>query len=503
MSPPSASPAPLSHTIPDECAILSVAEMYAADKAAEATGVPSLALMESAGAAVANLIAAKWPRKRVLVLCGPGNNGGDGFVAARRLAERGWPVQVALATEVASLNGDPAVNAARWNDIGPISSLSRELLTDDPLVVDALFGAGLSRPLEGATADVVAAINHRALTCVAVDVPSGVEGDTGEILGGIAPRCAATVTFFRPKPAHFLYPARALCGELVVADIGIPQSVLTRIRPRTAHNAPPLWRLPRWTWSDHKYDHGYGIVFGGDAMTGAARLAARAARRVGAGLLRLAVPAASVAQYAAAEPGAFVQALETEADLEELLADRRRNGVLIGPGAGVGQTTRRRVLRILASGRAAVIDADALTSFADEPALFFAAIAAAKAPVVLTPHDQEFARLFGAPTGSRLTRARAAAARSGAVIVLKGADTVVAAPSGAASIASNAPVWLATGGTGDVLAGLVLGLLVQGLEGWEAANAAVWLHGEAGRRIGRGLLAEDLPEALPGVLADI
>lgn len=501
MTPSSAPPAPILHTIPDECAVLSVAQMYAADKAAEAAGVAPLALMEAAGLAVTRVIEARGPRRPVVVLCGPGNNGGDGFVVARLLAERAWPVQVGLLGPAGALTGDAAVNARRWRNIGEIRPLTLDLLNDAPLVVDALFGAGLSRALEGAARAAVAAIGDRALTCIAVDVPSGVHGDTGEVLEGIAPRCAATVTFFRPKPAHFLYPARDLCGALTVADIGIPGAALRGIAPRTAHNTPALWDLPRWTWRDHKYDHGYAVVIGGGLMTGAARLAARAARRAGAGLLRLAVPAHAVTIYAAAEPGAFVQPMDTPAELDELLADPRRNGVLIGPGAGVGAATRARVLRILDSGKAAVLDADALTSFEDDPQILLGATRAAKGPVVLTPHEGEFGRIFKIPAGPRLGRARAAAAASGAVVVLKGPDSVVAGPGGEASIASNAPPWLATGGTGDVLAGLVLGLLVQGMGAWQAASAAVWLQGEAGRRIGRGMIAEDLPDALPGILA--
>ncbi len=476
--------------------------MYAADKAAIAAGVNGLMLMEAAGAAVARVIEARWPRGPVAVLCGPGNNGGDGFVIARLLAEKGWPVRVALFGSADALKGDAAVNAGRWR--GTVQPLAADILDGASVVVDALFGAGLKRALDGAARDVVTAINLRGAPCVAVDMPSGVDGDSGGILGegaGVAPRCAATVTFFRPKPAHLLYPARDLCGDLTVADIGIPESVLTEIAPTVAHNTPALWTLPAYRWSDHKYDRGYAVVIGGGVMTGAARLAARAARRAGAGLLRLAAPARAGPLYAADMPGAFVQALDTEGDLAELLSDPRRNGVLIGPGAGVGGETRARVLAILASGKAAVLDADALTSFADAPGPLLAAIRAARAPVVLTPHDGEFGRIFKAAAGSRLARARAAAAESGAIVVLKGADTVVAAPDGRAAITANAPPWLATGGTGDVLAGLVLGLLVQKMPAWEAACAAVWLHGEAGRTLGRGLIAEDLPEALPPVLA--
>ena len=490
------------HAIPEKSAVLTIAEMYAADKMAVSLGVESLALMEAAGAAVARTVETRWRRRSVTVMCGPGNNGGDGFVAARILAQSGWPVQLGLAASIDSLRGDAATTARLWREVGAIQPLSTDLLEGDPLVVDALFGAGLSRSVEGPAREIVARVNANNLSCLAVDVPSGVNGDTGEVLG-LAPRCAVTVTFFRPKPGHLLFPAREFIGDLTVADIGIPDEVLARIAPKTAHNTPALWQLPQRSWSDHKYDRGYAIVVGGGAMPGAARLAARAARRAGAGLLRMAVPPEVVAQCAADAPGAFVQALAATADLDDLFADPRRNGVLFGPGAGVGATTRERTRKILGAGRAVVLDADALTSFEANPKALLAEIAAATAPIVLTPHDGEFRRLFPEVVGSRLDRARRVAALSGAVVVLKGADTVVAAPDGRAAIASNAPSWLATGGTGDVLAGLILGLLVQRMPAWEAACAAVWIHGEAGRRVGRGLIAEDLPEAVPSILAGI
>lgn len=489
--------------IPASCAVLSVAEAYAADQAAARAGVETLKLMEKAGTAVARAVQARWAACPVAILCGPGNNGGDGFVAARALAQAGWPVRVFLAGDVDGLRGDAAVNAKRWQDRGEILPLAPGCLDDNPVVVDALFGAGVTRPPTGAARRAIEDINARNLPCIAVDLPSGVNGDSGCLVGadeGIAPRCVSTVTFFRPKPAHFLYPARALCGELIVADIGIPESVLDGLRPRTAHNEPSLWSLPTPAWDDHKYSRGYAVVFGGAHMTGAARLAARAARRMGAGLLRLVVPAGAEALYSADAPGAFVEGIGPDGDTGTILVDPRRNGVLIGPGLGVGPHTRARVREVLAAGRATVLDADALTSFADDPKALFTAVAAARSSVVLTPHDGEFYRIFSGIEGSRLVRARAAAERSGATVVLKGADTVVAAPDGRAAIASNAPPWLATGGSGDVLAGAILGLLVQGMPAWQAACAAVWLHGAAGGRLGRGLIAEDLPEALAQVV---
>ncbi len=495
-------------TIPSAHAVLTVAEMYAADKAAEASGIASWDLMEAAGAAVARVIKERWKTQSVAVLCGPGNNGGDGFVVARLLAEAGCDVRLALLGPVAELRGDAALNAKKWS--GEILPLVPTVLDGRTLVVDAIFGAGLSRGLNGAARAVVQRINAEKLTCIAVDVPSGVAGDSGLALSdgdnpGIAPQCAATVTFFRRKPAHLLYPGRALCGDVVVADIGIKANVLEKIAPTTAHNVPGLWTIPSPTRDDHKYTRGHGVVLGSASTTGAARLAARGARRAGAGALTLAVPSSAVPIYASETPGAFVSPLDTVEALDALLADTRRNGVLIGPGAGVDPETAVRVLNILHAGRTVVLDADALTSFEDDPQQLFQVIRRHKAPVVMTPHGGEFARLFKGISGAdgKLAQARAAAKESGAVVVLKGADTVVAAPDGRAAIADNAPPCLATAGSGDVLAGFVLGLLVQGMPGWEAACAAVWLHGACGAAFGRGLIAEDLPEALPKVLKSL
>lgn len=488
--------------LPSELAVLTVAEMYAADQATMRARIHSLTLMEAAGAAVTAVITGGWSRQQVTVLCGPGNNGGDGYVVARLLQDAGWPVQVAQYE--GNLAGDAAVNADRWRHVGgKVVPFAPTAIDGAGLVVDALFGAGLKRPLSADIQAVFAVVRARQLPCIAVDLPSGIDGESGEVLGGQtdgAVQCTATVTFFRPKPAHLLYPGRAYCGALTVADIGVPARVLQEIRPLTVQNSPLLWKLPRPGWSDHKYTRGHALVVGGARMTGAARLAARAARRIGAGLLTLAVPETAVPIYATSEPGCFVEP-RGEGDVASALADPRRNGVLIGPGCGLGETTKAMVRQILATDRVVVLDADALSSFAGTPDELFAMTSGRQAPCVMTPHSGEFARLFGPTEGGKLRSARAAAARSGATIVLKGPDTVVAMPDGLAAIASNAPAWLATGGSGDVLAGLILGLLVQGSDAWTAATAGVWLQGAAAAHVGRGLVAEDLPEAIPRVLA--
>ena len=474
--------------------LLTVAEMQRADSLAIAGGVPGPVLMENAGAAVVREIRARWAPRPVAVLCGPGNNGGDGFVVARLLAEEGWPVRLGLLGERAALKGDAAQAAQRWT--GPVEPLGPGLLDGGPLVVDALFGAGLARPLDGVARAVVEAM--AGLTVVAVDVPSGVHGDTGEVLGGSAPAAALTVTFFRRKPGHWLLPGRTLCGETVVADIGLPESVLDAIAPRCWENGPALWGA-RYPWprlDSHKYARGHAVVMGGGRMTGAGRLAARGALRAGAGLVTVACPPEAFALYAAGSPSLIVEPVADDAAFAALLADTRKNAVLLGPGAGVGVHTRARVLAALDAGKACVLDADALTSFAAAPGDLLDRLTGR---CVLTPHEGEFARLFD-PAGDKLTRARAAAARCGAVVLLKGADTVIAAPDGRAAINANAPPDLATAGAGDVLAGMILGLLAQGMDGFDAACAGAWLHGAAAAQVGPGLIAEDLPDALPAVL---
>jgi len=490
----------------DSFAVLTVAEIRRADEAAIGAGVPGEQLMENAGRAVAEEVHRRFPGRPVAVLCGPGNNGGDGFVAARHLQAAGHPVRLALLGAREALKGDAALHAARWN--GAVEPMSTSILDRSPVAVDALFGAGLTRPLDGVAREVVAAVNAGGLDCVAVDVPSGVCGDTGQVLGGEdgAPRCLATVSFVRKKPAHLLLPGRQLCGETIVADIGVADSVIAALHPAQFENDPALWAA-RFPWphpSTHKYTRGHALVVGGSRMTGAGRLAARAALRAGAGLVTVGAPQAALPVYAQAAAALLLAPLDSDGDLAALLADARLNAVLLGPGNGAGIPTRLRAIAALTAGKSCVLDADALTAFADDPAHLFRAIRRAEGRAILTPHEGEFARLFPALAREhphdKLARARGAATASGAVIVLKGYDTVVAAPDGRAAINANAPASLATAGAGDVLAGLATGLMAQGMAPFDAACAAVWLHGDAGARLGPGLIADDLVEALPSVL---
>jgi NAD(P)H-hydrate epimerase len=476
-------------------ALLTPAEMGAADRVTIAGGTAGIVLMENAGLAVADAVSRRWPVRPVAVLCGPGNNGGDGFVAARILAGRGWPVRLALLGDGARLKGDAAIAASRWT--GPAETLSRDCLAGAALVIDALFGAGLSRDIGGVAAEVLGAIE---VPVIAVDVPSGIDGETGAVRG-VAPRATLTVTFFRRKPGHVLLPGRLHCGETIAAPIGIDASVLDGIAPQVAANHPEWWGdvPPRPDTDSHKYRRGHALIVGGAEMTGAARLAAGAAARLGAGLVTIAAPEVAYPIYAGAMVGVMVRKTAGLADLQILLSDTRRNAVLIGPGAGAGEATREAVSAVLAARKRTVLDADALTSYASERDKFLAAL---HPDCVLTPHEGEFARLFDS-SGSKLDRARRAARASGVVVLLKGADTVIAAPDGRATINENAPPELATAGSGDVLAGMVVALLAQGVAPFEAAAAACWLHGAAARRVGPGLVAEDLARVLPLVLRGV
>ncbi len=485
--------------LPRASALLTVAESYAADAAAAREGISGETLMEAAGRAVADAVRARWAPRPVVVLCGPGNNGGDGFVAARHLTAAGWPVTLALLGAREALKGDAATMAGRF--AGAVLPLAPEVVAPGALVIDALFGAGLSRAIEGAPRAALEAAAERAEAVIAVDVPSGIDGDTGAVLGFAAP-AALTVTFFRRKPGHLLLPGRTFCGEVVVADIGIPEATLDAIAPKTYVNGPALWgaRFPWPRAEDHKYRRGHALVVGGPiARTGAARLAARAALRAGAGLVTVATSREALPVYAAALTAVMTAVADDEAAFAALLADPRRNAVLVGPGCGVTPETRARVLAALREGKACVLDADALTVFENDPEQLFDTISS---PCLLTPHEGEFVRLFGAleAEGGKPARARAAARASGAAVLLKGADTVIADEAGFAVVNDNAPPTLATAGAGDALAGFALGLLAQGMDPFDAGCAAAWLHGAAAARLGPGLIAEDLAEALPGAL---
>jgi ADP-dependent NAD(P)H-hydrate dehydratase / NAD(P)H-hydrate epimerase len=485
--------------------VLTSAEMERADRLTIAAGTPGFALMLSAGQAVAEAAMDLVAEGTILVVAGRGNNGGDGFVAAAELAARGREVSVILLCERDSLQGDAASAARGWKY--PVLPFNPQAIGHPALIIDALFGAGLNRPIKGDPHDMIEAINANGAPVLSVDLPSGVNGTTGAVMG-VAIRAAETVTFFRRKPAHLLLPGRIHCGRVRVADIGIDAQVLAEIHPQTFENTPSFWRtcFPVPQVDGHKYARGHVVIVSGDiAATGAARLSARGCLRAGAGLVTLASPRDALAVNAAAVAAVMVRAIDTVVEFAELLGDQRLNTCVIGPGAGVGARTRDLVMTALSAKRHLVLDADALTSFAEAPEHLFEAIKASHDPqVVLTPHEGEFPRLFSDmsnkhPNRSKLERVRDAAQRCGAVVLLKGPDTVVASPDGRATIAANAPPWLATAGAGDVLAGMIAAMLAQSVPAFEAASIGAWMHGEAAREAGPGLIAEDLPEVLPAV----
>lgn len=478
--------------------ILNVAEMGAADKAAISSGTPGFVLMQRAGEVIVHAIRQRWSARPVVVMCGPGNNGGDGYVAAERLKEAGWPVKVAAMVEPSRLKGDAAEAAAQWT--GETVALDRNALKGAELIIDAIFGAGLARAPDAATRDVLRGAEATA-PVVAVDLPSGLHGDTGQPLS-FAPKSALTVTFHRKKPAHVLEPGRSLCGEIVVGDIGL--AAPDRRHVKLSENGRWLW-LERYPWPKidaHKGDRGRLIVVSGPPhATGAARLAARAALRIGAGLVSVATPPESIAVNASHLTAVMLKPFLNEEELQ-LMAESV-DAVVIGPAAGVNEETRLNVLACCRTGAAMVVDADALTIFRDDPDELFSAL---DRDDVLTPHPGEFERLFPgllARSKSRIDAARAAAETAGCIVVLKGSDTVIAGPDGRASVNTNGAPWLATAGSGDVLAGFIAGLLAQGMESFEAACAGVWIHAEVGSRFGPGLISEDLSELVPALLREL
>jgi ADP-dependent NAD(P)H-hydrate dehydratase / NAD(P)H-hydrate epimerase len=469
--------------------ILTPEQMYEADAAC---GVPSLKLMENAGRAVVTEILKRFAKCPLAVICGPGNNGGDGFVVARLLAAKRWPVRVFLVGQREALKGDAAIMAAKWKGrVGSFDDFEKSLggKTGPRLIVDAIYGAGLNRDFPGRLAD---GIHGAGVPVVAIDVPSGVDGLTGRPRG-CSVIANVTVTFFRKKPAHVLQPGRRLCGEVVVADIGIADEVADQLPIRIYENMKPA--LPDFHFEDHKFRRGHALIWSGpEFATGAARLAAMSAARSGAGLTTIIGSPEALRVHAQHVTSIMLKPNDA---LDEMLRDKRITSVCIGPAAGMNDQTRKAVLRVLKSGISVVLDADALRVFADDPAELFAAIKAKpERAVCLTPHEGEFASLFSAlnpSVNSKVERAQQAAAMSGAIVILKGSDTVIANPNGFAWVNTNAPPKLATAGSGDVLAGIVTGLFAQGMDETGGACAAVWLHADAANRIDRRtIIAEDL-----------
>ena len=456
--------------------ILTAAQMREAERAAIASGVSEYELMERAGAAAAEIIWRAGGKRDLLVLCGPGNNGGDGYVIARQLRARGVPVRVAALAESRT---DSSLRArSAWG--GPVETLYDAGPATQ--IVDALFGTGLSRGLDDPIVERLSALTSQAAFSYAIDVPSGVDTDSGALLSPV-PQFGICIALGALKPAHVLHPAAGSFGRLICADIGVAAG------GQAQRLAPPHLEAP--TAADHKYSRGLVAVVGG-SMAGAGQLAAEAAARSGAGMVRhLVTGRASFGSNALVTIEA-VDDRHVDAELE----DERLAAILVGPGLGLDQYAADRLSAVLQCGRPLVLDADALTLLGQEGA-------AERIPAasILTPHEGEFARLFGDLPGSKLDRAREAARRSAAVVILKGSDSVIAAPDGRVAVATGASAWLSTAGTGDVLAGLAAGRLAVVGDPYRAACEAVWLHGEAARRAGVAFVADDLIAQLPAAIA--
>ncbi len=497
--------------------LLTADEMASVDAQAVALGCDAYALMQAAGCEVASVIRQRFSTdSNVVVVAGPGNNGGDGAIAAQILSEEGYSVCVVRVAVAASKAAEAQRAFNTWQGhtlpVAPESPVSADIqlhISAADVIIDALFGAGLSRKISGVYETLIAHINSSRAWVLAVDLPSGIDGNR-HCQRGPAVKADHTITFFRYKPAHFLYPARTACAQLELAQIGIPESVLDAVQPSCMLNSPLLWQryLPLLSVSGHKYQRGHLVVRSGAlTQTGAARLSAEAALQTTAGLVTVASPADSLAINAAHLTAVMLRQCEDENSWRDILQDKRITAAVLGPANGVSDLTRRCVESTLELGVACVLDADALSSFASCADELMGHTQRASGPVVLTPHHGEFFRLFNtsvfATLSSKLHQARLAAKQSQAVVVFKGPDTVIASPDGRARINSNGPPWLATAGSGDVLAGLIGGFLANDMHPFDAASAAVWVHADAASRHGYPMSAEQLITYLGQSLASI
>lgn len=476
--------------------ILTADEMKKADLAAIAAGTPGILLIEQAAAALVSRITGNITPRPALFLCGPGNNGADGFAAAALLKKQGWPVRVACLVKKNALKGDAALAAGKWD--GEVETLNSNLSPKDAgLVVDAVFGTGFGRALEPELVTFFDKVRAKKIPVVAVDVPSGMDATTGAVAEGTL-KPVFTVTFCRKKPAHVLQPSRALCGKVYADVIGIPDDIVAAQGASLFENDPALWLrdFPLPDAASHKYTRGHAVVCGGAVRTGAACLAATAAQRIGAGLVSITSRQGTRDLYASFRASIMVDVWETPNDFKALLRDERKNAAIIGPGGG--EDTRAMAEAALGFNKSLVLDADVFTAFKADPQALFAQLSPARH--VLTPHEGEFERLFGALPGNKVERARLAAKTANCIILLKGSDTVIAAPDGTAIVNTNAPATLSTGGSGDVLAGFAGGLMAQKMPPFMAAAAACWLHAESARNHGLGLTAEDIISYLPQTL---
>lgn len=485
--------------------ILTAEEIRRAEKITIDGGTSGFDLMQAAGNAVAAEITSTIDPCPVLVLCGPGNNGGDGFIIAAKLKSLSWAVRVACLVKKTALKGDAAQAAQKWD--GEIEALNSNLaLRDSKLVIDAIYGTGFKGALEPELITLLDKIRTKKCAVVAVDVPSGVEATSATVAEGTL-KADLTITFARRKPVHLIAPARHVCGRILRKDIGIADETISQTGSNCFENNPALWlaNFPVPDHASHKYSRGHALVYAGSERTGAGCLAAMAAQRAGAGIVSIACAPAVRQICATARASLLVENCADVETFKELLRDQRKTATVIGPGALgcdiTAEALREYTLAALAHNRACVLDGDIFTAFADKPVTLFEKLDPARH--VLTPHAGEVLRLYGDFKGSKLDQARSAASKSNAVIVFKGSETVIAEPSGLAVVDIGGPPTLATAGSGDVLAGLIAGLAAQGMPVFFAACAAVWLQGAAARKAGLGLVAEDIISLIPQVLRDL
>ncbi|PHR58034.1 MAG: bifunctional ADP-dependent NAD(P)H-hydrate dehydratase/NAD(P)H-hydrate epimerase [Robiginitomaculum sp.] len=474
-------------------------DCYALDQVAEDAGVCGFQLMENAGNGMGRIIMARFAPKNACIVCGPGANGGDGYVVAKYLFEQGCAVSL-LSLSPPNPNTVAAQMEARLP--AGVQREVKTIPTDCEIIIDCMFGAGLDRPIIARPAVLIEQVNAHPAPVIAADLPSGINGDRAQP-GTPSIIAAMTITFEVLKLAHVLEPARSQCGEIVVIDIGFPAGTIDQVEPIAVQNHPSLWpQIPVIPdMLSHKHNRGRLLVdCGGPLQSGAARLAARAGLRIGAGWVTLCGTEDAMQVCANHETSIVLSVRQQGEPIAEVMRSQTPDCVLLGPAGGVGEAMKRQVLDLLQTGTATVLDADALTSFAEHPQDL---LEACHAKTVLLPHEGEFRRLFAdltTKTGNKISRVKAAAQRAGCTVLLKGADSVMADADGRVVVNTHTSSWLATLGTGDVLAGMVAGLMAQGQGGFDALCAAVWLHGELGRQLGAGLIAEDLPGAIPAML---
>ncbi len=486
----------ISAYLKDQFTVLRTSEVRDLESQAVQEGTPVKALMERASAVIVEEILAHFSIRPTLVLCGPGNNGGDAYGVAVKLLEIGWPVEVMT---VLPANSKTSNEAAYFKEKYKKKPLSPDTSLDAfELIIDGIFGTGLKKDLSADLQVLIHKINLLSLPVISVDIPTGIDSDTGEIRGASL-HAKMTVTFNYRKPGHLLYPGKLSCGEVILKDIGLGKAR----SPMIFVNHPELWfdDFPIPGPLDHKYHRGHALLFGGEEFTGATQLAALAARRAGAGLVSIACTERTHPIYALSTPGTITSVIRSFEEWEALLKDERKNALLLGPGLTPSPETKKTVLAALKTKRRIVLDAGALKAFLpdDVNALF----SALHDQVVLTPHEGEFKEIFGTLSGSKIERALEAANKSGGLIYLKGADSVMATPQCHVLLQDNAPPWLSTAGTGDVLAGLILAFLAQGASPLHACGMASWIHGESAHHAGFGMIAEDLLDHLQNALQGI